>query len=188
MLRAVSTALRGIAARAANTSVASSVISKCNPIVDHTQRRGFGALSTIAQNWAIVEARRHKTLSFNYAAMEDRLAVPVQSTIVPVRTQTKATMSKGKRATVKAVLKRFYRLHWGIWIRTKSGRFRHLWRKSAKRKKRLRQHVFCNATQSNLLDKMVSPYWRRRHYYVDDPYEPYHEREEFVLTRRMPKP
>ncbi|EFN64271.1 39S ribosomal protein L35, mitochondrial, partial [Camponotus floridanus] len=105
---------------------------------------------------------------------------------VPIRTVTKFSLRKGKRKTVKTVLKRFYRLNWGIWIRTKAGRRKHLWRKSSARKKRLQQHVFCNSTQSTLLDKMVCKYWKRRHYYVDDPYEPYHEREGFYLTRKRP--
>jgi Ribosomal protein L35. len=80
---------------------------------------------------------------------------------------------------------RFYR---GGWIRTRAGRFRHLWRKSEYQKYRYRQHVFCNATQCTLLDKMTTKYWKRRRYYVDDPYEPYHTREEFPVTRKKPLP
>ncbi|KAL1138063.1 hypothetical protein AAG570_009758, partial [Ranatra chinensis] len=99
---------------------------------------------------------------------------------------TKFSLRKGKRKTVKAVLKRFYRLNWGIWIRTKCGRNKKLHTKSANRKRRLRQHVFTNATQSTLLDKMVTSYWRKPKYYIDDPYEPYHQREEFSITRRKP--
>lgn len=54
--------------------------------------------------------------------------------------------------------------------------------------KRLRQHVFCNAQQSRLLDKLTGPYFKRRHFYVDDEYEPYHSREEFLFTRKKPLP
>ncbi|EZA53255.1 hypothetical protein DMN91_004676 [Ooceraea biroi] len=187
MLRAVGSALRGIAARTVGTSVTNSVVSKCNPVVEHMQYRGFGALSIIAQKWAAMEPTQHRML-LNHVAVGDQMAVPVQPVAVPVRTLTKASMTKGKRKTVKTVLKRFYRLHWGIWIRTKAGRHSKLWKKSWKRKKRLRQHVFCNSTQSMLLDKMTTSYWKRRHYYVDDPYEPYHEREEFLLTRKKPLP
>ncbi|XP_049779116.1 39S ribosomal protein L35, mitochondrial [Schistocerca cancellata] len=103
------------------------------------------------------------------------------------RTVTKFSLKKGKRKSVKAVLKRFFRLHWGIWIRTKAGRHKRMWTKSSNRRRRLRQHVFCNATQSTLLDKMVTKYWKRPKYYVDDPYAPYHTREEFLYTRRKPK-
>lgn len=98
------------------------------------------------------------------------------------------TFLKGKRKTVKPVIKRFYRLNWGIWIRTKAGRAKHLWRKHAARKRRLRQHVFCNASQSFKLDKMVTNFWRKPKYYVDDPYEPYHTREEFENTYKIPRP
>lgn len=98
----------------------------------------------------------------------------------------KYSLRKGKRKTVKPILKRFKRLDWGIWIRTKSGRHKKLWKKSSAQKRRLRQHVFVNATQSTLLDKMVTKYWRRPKYYVDDIYEPYHRREEFYITRRKP--
>lgn len=103
------------------------------------------------------------------------------------RSLTKFSLQSGKRKTVKAVLKRFYRLDWGIWIHGKCGRNKKLYKKSASRKRRLRQHVFTNATQSWLLDSMVTRYWRKPKYYVDDPYEPYHKREEFAYTRRKPQ-
>ncbi|XP_041782930.1 39S ribosomal protein L35, mitochondrial [Anopheles merus] len=104
----------------------------------------------------------------------------------PSRTVIKFSLRKGKRKTVKAVIKRFKRLDWGGWIRTLSGRHKKMWRKKANRKRRLRQHVLVNATQSTLLDKMVTKYWKRPRYYIDDPYTPYHTREEFVYTRRKP--
>lgn len=76
----------------------------------------------------------------------------------------------------------------GVWIRTKCGRHKKMWKKPASRKRRLRQHVFCNAKQSTLLDKMTTKYWKKRRYYPDDPYEPYHSREEFPFTRKTPLP
>ncbi|XP_054264932.1 39S ribosomal protein L35, mitochondrial isoform X2 [Macrosteles quadrilineatus] len=92
----------------------------------------------------------------------------------------------GKRKTVKLVLQKFYRLHWGCWIRTKAGRHKKLFKKSANRRRRLQYHVFCNGQQSHLLDKMVTRYWRKPRFYVDDPYEPYHSREEYCHSRRKP--
>lgn len=56
----------------------------------------------------------------------------------------------------------------------------------AKRNHRAERHVFCNATQSTMLDKMVTSFWRRRRHYVDDIYEPYHQREEFSKTAVKP--
>ncbi|XP_050530342.1 39S ribosomal protein L35, mitochondrial [Daktulosphaira vitifoliae] len=102
------------------------------------------------------------------------------------RNLTKFSLGKGKRKSVKAVVDRFYRLAWGIWIRTKCGRNKKMWKKPASRKRRLRQHVFCNAKQSTLLDKMTTKYWKKRRFYPDDPYEPYHSREEFPFTRKKP--
>lgn len=103
-----------------------------------------------------------------------------------VRTVTKYSMRSGKRKTVKCVLKRFKRLDWGIWIRTRSSRYKRLWRKRGSRIYRLRQHVFCNARQSWLLDCMVTPMWRRPRHYVNDPYSPYQKREEYHVTRTKP--
>lgn len=105
---------------------------------------------------------------------------------VPVRTVTKFSLNKGKRKSSKSVIRRFFRLHWGGWIRTKVGRQKRLWKKSSKNRRRLRQHVTCNATQSTLLDKMVTKFWRKPKYYVDDPYAPYHTRDHFTYTRKKP--
>lgn len=105
---------------------------------------------------------------------------------VPARTVTKFSLNKGKRKTVKAAIRRFFRLHWGGWIRPKVGRHKKMWKKSSAQKRRLRQHVFCNATQNTMLDKMVTKFWKRPKYYVEDPYAPYHTREEFSYTRKKP--
>jgi len=113
--------------------------------------------------------------------------LPVKTPAIDVsRSLTKYSLRKGKRKTVKAVLKRFYRLDWGAWVRGKCGREKKIYKKSHNRRRRLRQHVFTNGKQSYLLDKMVTSYWRKPKHYVDDPYQPYHKREEFPLTRRKP--
>ncbi|XP_077411538.1 large ribosomal subunit protein bL35m [Vanacampus margaritifer] len=94
----------------------------------------------------------------------------------PSRSLTYYSIKKGKRKSVKSVTQRFMRLHCGLWIRRKAGYKKKLWRKSAARRKRLREHVFCNKTQSKKLDKMTTSYWRRRNWFVDDPYLKYHDR------------
>uniref|UniRef100_A0A182YNI5 50S ribosomal protein L35 n=1 Tax=Anopheles stephensi TaxID=30069 RepID=A0A182YNI5_ANOST len=114
----------------------------------------------------------------------DALAVSPVLQTQPNRTVIKFSLRKGKRKTVKAVVKRFKRLDWGGWIRTISGRHKKMWRKKGNRKRRLRQHVLVNGAQATLLDKMVTKYWKRPRYYINDPYAPYHTREEFVYTRR----
>uniref|UniRef100_A0A8C7BTY4 Large ribosomal subunit protein bL35m n=2 Tax=Neovison vison TaxID=452646 RepID=A0A8C7BTY4_NEOVI len=94
----------------------------------------------------------------------------------PVRTVTYFSSRKGKRKTVKAVIYRFLRLHSGLWLRRKAGYKKKLWKKTAARKRRLREFVFCNKTQSKLLDKMTTSFWKRRNWYADDPYQKYHDR------------
>lgn len=108
---------------------------------------------------------------------------------VPVRTVTKYSLRKGKRKTVHSAVHRFYRLHWGGWIRTRCGRHKKMYKKRANRKRRLRQHVLVNATQSRLLDKMTTKFWRRPKHYIDDVYEPYHTRTFYLASKKpMPKP
>ena len=88
--------------------------------------------------------------------------------------RTKVTVSyKGTEKHVKAVTNRFYRLDSGLWIRTRAGRKKKLWKKSFRRRVALQQHVFITNTQCRLFDKMVNKSWKTKKYYVDDPYEPY---------------
>ncbi|KAM6202357.1 large ribosomal subunit protein bL35m [Rhynchocyon petersi] len=94
----------------------------------------------------------------------------------PVRALTYYSARKGKRKTVKAVVYRFLRLHSGLWLRRKAGYKKKLWKKTSARKKRLREFVFCNKTQSKLLDKMTTSFWKRRNWYANDPYQLYHDR------------
>ncbi|XP_070585264.1 large ribosomal subunit protein bL35m [Erythrolamprus reginae] len=98
-----------------------------------------------------------------------------------VRTVISYSLRKGKRKTVKPVIKRFLRLHCGLWLRRKAGYKKKVWKKSANRMRRLREHVFCNKTQSNMLDKMTTSFWKRRTWYVNDPYQKYHDRTNFHL-------
>ncbi|TEA40831.1 39S ribosomal protein L35, mitochondrial [Orcinus orca] len=94
----------------------------------------------------------------------------------PVRTVTYYSSRKGKRKTVKAAIYRFLRLHSGLWLRRKAGYKKKLWKKTVARKRRLREFVFCNKTQSKLLDKMTTSFWKRRNWYADDLYQKYHDR------------
>ncbi|CAH0556120.1 unnamed protein product [Brassicogethes aeneus] len=162
---------------------------------------GFSAVipkpTLILQNVAKVghlkpqNTRNFSSLLLSTTPKPSLLCDPAVSSIannIISRNVTKFSLRKGKRKSVKVVLRKFYRLDWGGWIRTKCGRNKKLWKKTSARKRRLRQHVFCNATQSKLLDKMVGPYWRKPKYYVEDPYNPYHNREEFLYTAKKPRP
>ncbi|XP_018545680.1 39S ribosomal protein L35, mitochondrial [Lates calcarifer] len=97
-------------------------------------------------------------------------------TVQPSRSLTYYSLKKGKRKTVKSVTERFMRLHCGLWIRRKAGYKKKLWKKKPARRKRLREIVFCNKTQSKLLDKMTTSFWKRRNWYLNDPYMKYHDR------------
>ncbi|KAM6076437.1 large ribosomal subunit protein bL35m [Chlamydotis macqueenii] len=99
----------------------------------------------------------------------------------PARTLTYCSLRKGKRKTVKAVVDRFLRLHNGLWVRRKAGYKKKLWKKSAAQRKRLREMVLCTRTQCKLLDKMTTSFWKRRNWYVDDPYQKYHDRTNLPL-------
>ncbi|KAJ0008970.1 hypothetical protein NQD34_016385 [Periophthalmus magnuspinnatus] len=87
------------------------------------------------------------------------------------------SVKKGKRKTCKSVPERFMRLHCGLWIRRKAGYKKKLWKKMPARRRRLREHVFCNKTQSRLLDKMTTSFWKRRNWFLNDPYLTYHDRK-----------
>ncbi|KAL0276675.1 UNVERIFIED_CONTAM: hypothetical protein PYX00_004192 [Menopon gallinae] len=98
----------------------------------------------------------------------------------------KYSLKNGERETSVDVLNRFYRLNCGNWIRTIAGRYGKRWKRSAKRRCRIKEHVFCNGTQSMMLDKMVHKDMRKPTYFIKSPYEPYEWREDFYVTRRKP--
>lgn len=100
------------------------------------------------------------------------------------RSVTKFSYRTGGRRTSRPVVRRFMRLNCGLWIRPRSGRAKKLWKKPEHILQDLRTHVFCNRTQSKMLDKMVGDYWKKPKYYVDDPYEPYHERSNFLHAKK----
>ncbi|CAL7937889.1 unnamed protein product [Xylocopa violacea] len=188
MLRIVNTAIRGVALRTNVTGLTNSLISNSKfPVTQFNKQRFFGAFSSTINKWNNVGSIKQNAI---LGQTEVNSAVPttLSPTTTSVRTVIKFSRVKGKRKTVKAVVQRFYRLNWGIWIRTRAGSKKRLWTKSRKTKYNAKQHVFCNATQSTLLDKMVTRFWKRPHFYVDDPYNPYHIREEFPFTRRKPQP
>jgi len=78
------------------------------------------------------------------------------SVIVPVRTIVYCSRLRGKRKTVKSVIRRFRRTGSGKWKRWQAGRTHNMTKKSAKRKARLKRYVICNKQQTKLLNKMVN--------------------------------
>ncbi|KAI4497863.1 hypothetical protein M0802_006979 [Mischocyttarus mexicanus] len=185
MFRVISAAVRGIVSRPSIGNVGILTLKEYPKLVTNvTQNRSFSFLST--QSWLNRDGVNDKSLIGAVTKNGNILSSVQDTTIIPKRTVIKFSMRKGKRKTVKTVLKRFYRLHWGIWIRRYSAHSKRQWSKTERRKRRLRQHIFVNGQQSWLLDKMVTKFWRRKRFYVDDPYNPYHQREEFLHTREKP--
>lgn len=86
-----------------------------------------------------------------------------------------------ERHTDPRGLDRFYRLNWGGWIRARGGRGSRHWRRNGANEWWVKQHVLCNQTQSEMLERMFEKKYRKKTYFVDDPYEIYEERDlEFV--------
>ncbi|XP_031616748.1 39S ribosomal protein L35, mitochondrial [Contarinia nasturtii] len=182
--------------------VARSVLGRTNALVHHALSSTGALQSNVVRNvpnrgFTAFNAGLTKSLCAPDALKHLRClpqqitptALSAQLESVPVRTVCKHSIHKDKRKTVKAVIKRFYRLHWGGWIRTRCGRHKKMHKKKSNRKHRLRQHVLVNKTQAHLLDKMVTNFWKRPKYYIDDLYEPYHERTYYYAARKpMPKP
>lgn len=168
---------------------AKTVFGALRPLTKHY----YNVASTISNNtrtfslWN-VNTNKSSIVPLQQSMLQNKQILDISTKIVPIqaRTVTKFSLNKGKRKTVGAVVRRFFRLHWGGWIRTKVGKNKKMWKKSSSNRRRLRQHVFCNATQNTLLDKMVTKYWKKPRYYVDDPYAPYHTREEFPYTKKNP--
>ena len=111
---------------------------------------------------------------------------PRQQIMQPCRTRIIYGLRDGEPETVQDVIDRFYRLENGLWIRTRAGRRKKLWKKSHRRIRRLRRHVFCNATQCRLLDRMVNIEYKTPKYYVDDPYAPYRRKSNLPDYRYCP--
>ncbi|GBN15288.1 39S ribosomal protein L35, mitochondrial [Araneus ventricosus] len=97
----------------------------------------------------------------------------------PTRNVTKYSLKTGQMRSVNAVLARFFRLHNGLWIRRRAGCHKRLWRRNAREKNGLQQHVVCTKTQCLMLDRMITSYWKKPKYFLDDPFEPYHKRNNF---------
>lgn len=93
-----------------------------------------------------------------------------------------------KRHNEPRALDRFYRLNWGGWIRARGGRGSRSWQKTANQMWWTKQHILCSERQSEQLEKMFEQKYRKKTFFVDDPYEVYEERRnyEFLPTGHRP--
>lgn len=94
---------------------------------------------------------------------------------------------QGKRESDPDAVRRFYRLHWGGWIRPKSGRRKKLWYKTGEEHWWMRQHIFCSDDQALAMERMITPEYKKERHFVDDIYAPYHKRHYFEALPRGKK-
>lgn len=92
-----------------------------------------------------------------------------------------------KRHGDPRALDRFYRLNCGNWIRARGGRGTGMWKKTGDKMLWTKQHVMCTERQCKQLEQMFEQKFRKKTFFVDDPYEAYEEREtEFVPEGHAP--
>lgn len=105
--------------------------------------------------------------------------------IHPNQTVVRYDMQTGRKQTCEDVPARFYRFANGLWLRAVAGRDRKMWKKHRKRRRRNKQFVFCNKTQSLMLDRMVTMEYKTRRYYPDDPLQQFQDRN-FCGLKKYP--
>ncbi|TGZ71991.1 hypothetical protein CRM22_002340 [Opisthorchis felineus] len=90
---------------------------------------------------------------------------------------------------VQDVIDRFKRLRWGAFVHARSGRSKHLYRRSDTTRDKLQEHILTNRATSFLLNNMLNRQWRAPRYYPEDIYEPYHKRTgvPWSYVQRKPK-
>jgi hypothetical protein len=91
---------------------------------------------------------------------------------------------QGLRETDPDAVRRFYRLHWGGWIRTKGGRRTKLWYKPGEDHWWMRQHIFLSDDQALAMERMITPEYKKERHFVDDIYKAYHKRHYFESLPR----
>lgn len=94
----------------------------------------------------------------------------------------------GVRHNEPRALDRFYRLNWGGWIRARGGRGTKMWQKTGPKMWWTKQHILCSERQCEQLEKMFEKKYRKKTYFVDDPYEIYEQRNdtEFLPVGHAP--
>lgn len=93
----------------------------------------------------------------------------------------------GLRKSDPEVLKRFYRLDWGGWIKRIAGSQKRVWKMQRRVRRKKDYHVFVSGTYAKKFDKMVTAEYREPKYYVDDMYAPYHRRNTLQTQAYVPK-
>uniref|UniRef100_A0A7E4UW36 39S ribosomal protein L35, mitochondrial n=1 Tax=Panagrellus redivivus TaxID=6233 RepID=A0A7E4UW36_PANRE len=82
----------------------------------------------------------------------------------------------GRKRPAQDALDRFKRLNNGMWIRAHPGRNKMRYAKNQIFEETADYFETSTKEECMILDKIASPFWLRRKYYPNDPYEPYHVR------------
>ncbi|CAH8454883.1 unnamed protein product [Schistosoma curassoni] len=83
---------------------------------------------------------------------------------------------------------RFKRLRWGAYIHARTGRAKHLYRRSESELDRRSEHILTNRATTFLINNLLNRQWRTPKYYPNDIYEPYHQRTGVPWDYRLRKP
>lgn len=82
----------------------------------------------------------------------------------------------GRKRPAQDVLDRFKRLNNGMWIRAHPGKTKLRYAKDKKFQETSLYLETCTKEECEMLDRMMTPFWLRRHHYPNDPYAAYHVR------------
>ena len=80
-------------------------------------------------------------------------------------------LKDGERKNLKAVVARFKRLDWGVWIRPRSGRAKKHWKKSMEQLNAAEKHVMCKLYHNRRFDRAVTHEIKAVRHIPDDPYK-----------------
>ena len=132
-------------------SIRLRVLASCKILRNFTSRQSTNCFGCIYPNSAVC-------LNINaHYQFRSRITHGLSnSSAFPARTITYYSRRKGKRKTVKAVIRRFRRTGSGKWKRWQAGKNHFNSKKTSKRRSRLRRYVICNKQQTKLLNKMVN--------------------------------
>ena len=120
------------------------VIKSIGPFVSDSSGRSIGYFNSI---------RLFSCLNNAHHCSCNKIPSPL---LIPERSIVYCSRRRGKRKTVKSIIRRFRRTGSGKWKRWQAGRTHNMTKKSAKRKTRLKRYVICNKQQTKLLNKMVN--------------------------------
>jgi len=138
-------------------------------LINSNIKKSFSSFSVVQQHQVQLKTNLLQRVLEIYPKLYDQ----AQRSIVKVS-------KKGKLKTSKMITQRFRRLGNGIWMRKQGGYKKKIHVKILRKRiihkvYRRRQLVMCDLRQSRMLDNMVSPYYKKQKWIVEDPYKGYNQ-------------